>query len=48
MELQVKGSNMYKMDKELVMALWVRYEAEMYDYERRVAEADELARQWDD
>ena len=38
---------MYKMDEELIMALWVRYEAEMYDYEPRVAEADHLARQWD-
>jgi len=37
----------YKMDKELVMALWVRYEAEMYDYEPRMAEADYQARQWD-
>jgi len=38
---------MYKMDKELVLALWPRYEAEMYDYEPRLAESDHLARQWD-
>lgn len=35
------------MDKELVMALWARYEMDMYDYEPRMAEADYLDRQWD-
>ena len=43
---QAEG-NMYKMDKELIMSLWVRYEQEMYDYEFRMAEADYQARQWD-